>query len=186
MDKTRAWRGLYKQVASLFELPPWLLVRPEEHNPDERRLYFQPQHWLEGLLLVESGGDPYAMRYEPQLDKGRGDPDTPQVHDGFKEDDQSYGLMQVLGTNVRWIYGLGGLLDYQFCLRPLINLDVGCAVLSHFLERAEGVVPAALAMYNMGNKGADLIDGKYRNQQYVDKVASHTIEVFHDLGGSPY
>ena len=89
---TRTYRPLIDACALQVGLPPWGDLRSGE--------------WLEGLILQESGGNPKARRYEPHQDRaGRpdapSDGDQPGIDDGQLEDDASYGLMQVMGSNVR-------------------------------------------------------------------------------------
>jgi len=148
--------------------------------------------WFEALVLTESGGDPKAVRYEPHQDvPGRrdsaSDGDRPGVDDGLLEDDRSYGLTQVLGSNLRRMCGIapGVPMNFGFALLPLTNLTLGLRVLLGELEAVEGDVPRALCRYNGGETGTSLVPGPggtlvYRRQEYVDKVARNAVLVFQD------
>lgn len=155
--------------------------------------------WLEGLILAESSGDPGAMRYEPHLDRaGASDPDGPSKDDGLQEDDRSYGLMQVLGTNLRSMVGVSPAtrMDFSWALFPMANLAFGLRLLAALLNQArrdvaarvtresmlpagahfalEGPVDLALARYNGGLRGNAAADWpNLRNLSYVDRVARH-------------
>lgn len=156
--------------------------------------------WLEGLVLAESAGDPGAMRFESHLDLGGADPDAPGRDDGLGEDDRSYGLMQVMGTNLRSMVGVapGVRMDFSWALFPMANLAFGLRLLAALLNQArrdvkarapvgflftDGVhtfppldvsVDLALARYNGGLSGNAAADWpSLRNRAYVDRVAAH-------------
>lgn len=140
-------RRLIDAAAHLVSLPRWRdLSGPE---------------WLEGLILGESGGDPNATRYERHQDQ-KPDADRANVNDGMAEDDTSYGLMQVMGYNLRRLVGVpdkvegetpGGWENYPFeapvpmnfswALRPLANIAFGLRLLCEEIERAEREVVQA-------------------------------------------
>jgi len=152
-----------------------------------------PAEWLEALVLQESGGNPTAMRYEPHHDRpGRPDAatdgDQPDHDDGILEDDRSYGLMQVLGSNIRRIVGAppGTPLNFGFTLRPLMGMALGCRVLAEELSNDTTVnaVARALARYNGGPAGNPGPDGLLRNQSYVDGVARWAEKVHSDRKGT--
>jgi soluble lytic murein transglycosylase-like protein len=141
--------------------------------------------WLEALVLQESGGNPNAVRYEPALDRRRGPgvADRPGVDDGWQEDDKSYGLMQVLGSNVRRLSGLppGTPMDYTFLTDPVVGLAFGLRVLRAELDATGGDVARALARYNGGPSGErKSADGTMRCQAYVDGVRSWVARVVAD------
>jgi len=89
---TAKYRALFEAAAQVAGLPAWGSI--------------PASCWLEAIALQESSGRPDASRYEPHQDRaGRpdvtSDADTPDVDDGFTEDDRSWGLMQVMGYNLR-------------------------------------------------------------------------------------
>ena len=145
--------------------------------------------WLEGLILTESGGLARARRYEPHQDRGDRrygyDPDTPMQDDGAFEDDASYRLMQVMGYNLRKLFGdpdHGGrevtcLLDYSWAYLPMANMAAGMRVLLADLQATGGEIDRALARYNGGPTGERIVDGKLRRQVYVEKVWSNALRV---------
>lgn len=117
--------------------------------------------WLEGLTLAESSGEPGAVRYEEHLDRGGVDPDAPGRDDGLREDDRSYGLMQVLGTNLREMVGVPAFVqgqdlgsgyresvpvpvNFSWALFPMANLAFGLRFLAGLLNQARRDVAAVV------------------------------------------
>lgn len=117
---------------------------------------------LQALVYQESGGAPYATRFEPKFYKR---------HIAWRERNQlsgyvpygiptldtervwrstSIGLCQLLGETLRWHY-----LTKQPYLatfyEPSLNLDAGASFLAHCLERREGNYTQALRLYNGGS-----------------------------------
>lgn len=169
--KTRSLRPLIDACAAQVGLPPWGDLRPGE--------------WLEGLILQESGGNPAARRYEPHQDRpGRADAatdgDQADVDDGQLEDDASYGLMQVMGSNARRLCGVmpGAPMRFGFLALPITNLAFGLRILTAELQATQGSVVRALCRYNGGPTGDALVpDGRgqivFRRQEYADGVVLH-------------
>lgn len=170
--RTRTYRPLIDACALQVGLPPWGDLRPGE--------------WLEGLVLQESGGQPNARRYEPHQDRpGRADAasdgDRPDVDDGDLEDDASYGLMQVMGSNARRLCGvpLGSPMRFGFLFLPITNLAFGLRILTAELVATQGSVVRALCRYNGGPTGDALVpDARsgqliFRRQEYADGVHLH-------------
>lgn len=171
-------RAVIDAAAALVSLPSFAF-RSTTYNPGEL---------LEGLILTESAGNPRARRYEPHQDRaGRKDQaqdaDLPNQDDGDLEDDASYGLMQVMGYNIRRLCQVpdGTAMKFGWCFLPLINISLGLRVLLGELEAvrlevAANKIPSgrnvdrALARYNGGPTGDDLVGGAFRLQAYVDKV----------------
>lgn len=173
--RTEHYRALIDAVADQVGLPPWTY----------RGQSFTPGEWLEGQILTESGGDPNAMRYEPHHDTPEraareGDGDQPGRDDGLLEDDRSYGLMQVLGSNIRRLCGVppGTPMQFSFALLPLANLSLGLRVLHQELRATDNDVARALARFNGGPTG-DRLDaaGRMRRAEYVELVARHAARV---------
>lgn len=145
---------------------------------------------VEAMVLVESGGNPYAYNPEPKyryfwdVRAGRpfrkvseaelaakfppkdfralaGDPDQE-----WWAQQASWGLMQVMGAVAR---EYGCRLPFLTELtRPDLCVDIGCSHLALLLRRAGGNLHAALAMYNGGPAGN--ARPPYRNAAYVQKV----------------
>jgi hypothetical protein len=183
--RTRLYRKLIDAAAELVDLPDWTyggLPWGSIRCGGER---FTAGEWLEGLILAESGGDPNAVRYEPHQDRSdrhdhAADPDTPDHDDELLEDDTSYGLCQVLGTNIRRLTGLapGTPQHHGFALEPIESLRLGLRVLLEELKATGRDVPRALARYNGGPTG-DRIEasGEMRRQAYVERVYRHALAV---------
>jgi Transglycosylase SLT domain. len=196
----RALRELIDDVARYRELPPWAY----------RGVQFDPGTLLEAIVITESAGDPRATRYEPHQDRtGRpdqvGDQDRPLVNDGPVEDDTSYGLMQVMGYNLKLMLGAAITIDgrrfpdpskrvdFTLFFDPEVNLILATRLLCEEIvhvekEIARGnrdpvdvpteVIDRALMRYNGGPSGDDRQDdGTRRLQAYVDKVARNALMV---------
>lgn len=145
---------------------------------------WSPACWLEAQILQESAGNPLAVRYERHQDVASpADPDAPGEDNGPLEDDKSYGLMQVMGYNIRRIVGAppGTALNFGFALRPIIGLALGLRILTEELEASEGSVPRALARYNGGPHGeVEVAPGRMYCQEYVKGVAAWADRVARD------
>jgi Transglycosylase SLT domain len=155
---------------------------------------------LEGLILTESSGDPRALRYEPAHDRAgrldqRADADVPGHDDGLMEDDKSYGLMQVMGENVRRMCHLadGTAMGFEWVLDPIANLYFGTrllkaevATVQRILGRAkpdDEIVQRALARYNGGPTGDrpdSRIGGDIRLRAYVERVRVRALLAHND------
>jgi hypothetical protein len=164
---------LIDALAAHAQLPPWMLTGQT----------YPAAIWLEGQVMQESSGDPRARRYEGLLDLVP-DGDTRGVDDAIWEDDASYGLLQVLGSNLRAMVGvpLGTRMSFDFALRPAAGLVFGVRhLVDECLKPVAGDVPRALARYN-GGLGGSLEVSKngtlvLRRQDYVDAVAAWTRRV---------
>jgi hypothetical protein len=173
-------RRVVDSQARYVNLAPWNYRDADWLSPGEA---------LEGLIVTESGCNPRARRYEPHQDReGRrdapSDADTAGSDDGEMEDDASYGLCQVMGTNVRVLCGVppGTPMQFGWLFLPLINIALGLRILLGELRAVRAEVERgeidpgqdferALCRYNGGPTGDDLCGGDYRLRAYVDKVA---------------
>ncbi len=124
-----------------------------------------------GLIATESSGNPDAMRFERNYPY----PFQPKEHAqalGWTEDTErtlqsfSFGLMQIMLATAR---ECGFNLHPRLLFTPKINLAWGSYHL-HALYRRFGTWPDAVAAYNFGHPARTLISGKFKNQDYVDKV----------------
>lgn len=122
------------------------------------------------ICTQESGGDPYAQRFEPAwtyfkdveafAKKCRISVDTEKAAQAF-----SYGLMQVMGSVAReagFSQSLPRLFDVE------TNLRYGCGHLKKFMVKYQNE-QQAIASYNAGSPRL-LESGKFVNQHYVDSV----------------
>ena len=80
--------------------------------------------------------------------------------------DGEIGLMQILPATARWM-GFAGADAELF--DPAVNIRFGTKYLKFQLDRFNGSVDHAIAGYNAGTP-LTRIDGKFTNQEYVDKV----------------
>jgi len=160
---TEKYRPFIIQLALIRALPSWKTVPAPT--------------WLEALVLTESSGNPFAKRYEAHQDRqgSVGDADRPNFDDGFLEDDTSWGLMQVMGYNLRFLTGTPGgtFMDFHWALDPEVNLLLGTRLLKMELGAVAGDVSRALARYNGGPTGDD--GTPMRVQPYVDRVAKNCL-----------
>lgn len=142
------------------------------------------------LILVESGGNPYAWNPEPRyryfwnvvknkpyrpITAGEAISKFPPINfptlaaDPDQEwwaQQASWGLMQVMGAVARE-NGFKGPFLTELC-NPVVNLKIGCFILSNLLKWSKDNVDQALAAYN-GGKGGNS-KPPYRNADYAKKV----------------
>lgn len=138
---------------------PFIVRVAMEHDLDPRL--------VAGIVQVESGGDPHAMRYErgyrwtvPFV--GGGTQGTETEAQKF-----SYGLGQIMGATAREHGFKGPWLSMLF--DPPTNLQYVCKHLVWLLKRYRGDMHDAISAYNQGS--ARRTDrGDYVNQVYVNKV----------------
>lgn len=120
-----------------------------------------PWELLYAICMTESSGNEFAIRYEPNYKWLLGANISNAERLGQKT---SWGLCQVMGAVARE-YGytdqFSGLWD------PRTNLKYGVKHIKR-LKAKHGSWPPAIASYNAGTPV--LVDGKYKNQGYVDKV----------------
>lgn len=181
---TRTYRRVIGAMAELLLLPNWFVYQDDTPVP----LSIPGRVYWEAIVLTESAGKPWARRYERHQDRpSPKDGDVPGQDDGLVEDDASYGLMQVMGYNIRVLCGRsqhpedGGRMHFGFALLPLTNLVLGIRVLLAELRATGGDVPRALARYNGGPTGDRLDEnGVMRRQEYVDKVHRNALRVMRD------
>ncbi len=142
------------------------------------------KHYLDPLLvkaivLQESSGNPFVVRYEPKWKYAfecRGF--AQMIGLGCTEDTErmgqmsSWGLMQVMGTVAREL-GFRGWFS-QLC-DPTIGIKFGCKKLRKLADRYSDEHDI-VAAYNAGSaiKNAG---GMYINQRYVDEVFQKLREV---------
>lgn len=123
--------------------------------------YRLPWELVKAICQVESSMNPWAIRHEPGYRWLVGDSHEETEHMGQKT---SWGLMQVMGAVARE-YGFTGHFP-RLCV-PIVGLEYGCKHLAKFHDRYK-TWPEAIVSYNAGRPVK--IDGRYRNQEYLDKV----------------
>jgi soluble lytic murein transglycosylase-like protein len=146
---------------------PWALIleKSKEHKLDPML--------VAAIVMTESNGDPWAVRYEPDYSYLV----TPQV---FSQrllislqtevalQKFSYSYMQLMGANFRAL-GYAGHLT-QLCSTPSLALEYGCKHLSLQVVRYDGEVQKSIAAYNAGVAVIDERTKRFKNQHYVDRV----------------
>ena len=135
-----------------------------------------PGELLYAITMVESDGDPWAIRFEPfysYLTNREGLPlkATDSISDTERNQQKtSWGLMQVMGAVARE-RGFTGPYLSALC-DPMTGLNYGAAQLALLLWREKGNELDAIAAYNAGGVRREK-SGEYVNQGYVDKVLKH-------------
>lgn len=115
---------------------------------------------IKAHIKAESNWDINASRYE--------------AHKG----DASWGLMQVLLSTAKQVLGNTNLTTTQL-IQPRVNIEAGTKFIAQQLARYKGNIKDAIAAYNAGS--AKIVDGKYFNQAYVDKVYNNYL-MYKNLG----
>jgi len=143
-----------------------------------------PAELVAAIVQVESGGDPWATRYEPGFYERYVVCSVPAAVRPCSRETEgrlratSFGLMQVMGQVARE-RGFKGVYLTRLC-DPAEGLEYGCRHLAWTAVRlaGKGVTDYAslCAAYN-GGVGAVLNDGRVRNPEYPAKVLTA-------LGGS--
>lgn len=136
------------------------------------------KHGLEPELVAavsyqESGGNRYAMRYEPNWSYLY-QPDKFAKDLGISRDSElqaqkfSYGYMQTMGSVARELGFTDSLI--RLC-EPFNAYEFGCAKLAECFKRFS-IMDEAIAAYNAGTPKR-MSDGSLSNQQYVNSVKGY-------------
>lgn len=134
--------------------------------------YLDPK-LVTAIIIQESNGNPFAVRYEPQW-KYAFETRGFSLLVGCSEETErigqmtSYGLMQVMGTVAREL-GFRGWFT-QLC-DPAIGVKYGCKKLRKLADRYQDDHDI-VAAYNAGS-AIKTAGGLYYNQKYVDSVFKH-------------
>ncbi|WP_243358344.1 transglycosylase SLT domain-containing protein [Fundidesulfovibrio terrae] len=136
-----------------------------------------PSRLVEAVAGVESGGNSWAFRYEPQFFARHVASDAsvravaPCSLDSERQARAtSWGLMQVMGATARGLGFQGAFLN-ALC-DPQTGLEYGCRLLARLRDRYKALHgwPGVAAAYNAGSPRRDL-SGSFVNQPYVDRIA---------------
>ena len=151
-------------------MTPWIQKLPWDVIEEVSQEQNVPSAILAAIVQTESGGNRHAIRFEPHykyLYKTKENAQENRITEATETVMQmtSFGLTQVMGAVAREL-GLKGTI-FQL-LEPEVNLTY-CALLLKRLAKKYTQKDDLIAAYNAGSaiKG---MDGKYKNQQYVDKV----------------
>lgn len=128
-------------IISMSTLNPIILEMSQKYNIESA--------WIKAHIKAESNWDVNASRFE--------------AHKG----DASWGLMQLLLATARQVLDNPNLTTTQL-IQPRNNIEAGTKFLSQLINRF-GNMRDAIAAYNAGSPRLGK-DGKYVNQDYVDKV----------------
>jgi len=130
-----------------------------------------PPEIVRAIVAVESGGNPWAARYEPgyrwTIPKAKRPATCTQATEDVLQS-MSLGPMQVMGAVARELGHRGWLTDLCFWED---GLEYGCAHLAKLKARYfdKHGWPGVVAAYNAGSPRRDA-SGLYVNQEYPDKV----------------
>lgn len=141
---------------------------------DAAKRYQLPAPLVLAIVQAESGGDPWAIRYEPGFFQRyiAGKPVLARAPCSEQTEATmqatSWGLMQVMGATARE-RGFRGVFLSEMC-DPRIGLDWGCCHLDHLTKKhlKVGGWAAVVAAYNAGSPKKE--NGQFVNQAYVDKI----------------
>ncbi len=148
------------------------------------RLFGFDPDLVEALIIIESGGNTDAFRFEPGFYRRylKGKEAEKSLYFDLCHDDlplprriaSSYGLMQVMYPTAVDA-GYRDLPEYLFV--PLINLHWGLTILDEIRQEVEQEIPdeelrqrVMLARWNGGKRGNPRKDGSLRNMGYVIMV----------------
>lgn len=155
----------------------WIANLPLNIITDVARDHDIPWTLLAAIVQTESGGNPMAARFESHY-KYTVTPAVFAKENGISEITElvlqktSIGLTQVMGGVARELGHRTSLLELT---DPELGLKYGCLQLRRIAKRWNKQ-PDMIAAYNAGSPIMG-IDGKYKNQGYVDKV----LGLFHTL-----
>jgi hypothetical protein len=126
---------------------------------------------LSALVEVESGGDPWAARYEPDykwtaLEVERPLQCTMDTEEAFQK--TSWGLTQIMGAVAREC-GFRGWLSQL--TDPETNIRWACIHLCRLGERMHWNEADLVSSWNQGSQRRTP-DGEYKNQHYVNCVVA--------------
>ena len=151
-------------------MTPWIQKLPWDVIEEVSQEQNVPAAILAAIVQTESGANRHGIRFESQykyLFKTKENAQENRITEATETVMQmtSFGLTQVMGAVAREL-GLKGTI-FQL-LEPEVNLTY-CALLLKRLAKKYTQKDDLIAAYNAGSaiKG---MDGKYKNQQYVDKV----------------
>ena len=160
-------------------IPPWFLALPLNLITFQSGIQGVDIFLVASIIQVESAGNECATRFEPKYNyiykaKTYAEMNRITVMTEIGQQKTSWGLMQIMGGVSRELAYEGPLV--KLC-DPETNLKYGIMKLRKFMEKYSETEDA-IASYNAGSpiKGTD---GKYRNQDYVDKVLLHYEQVRH-------
>ena len=157
-------------------VPEWAVNLPWEIIREKASLMGIDPLLVASIVMVESTGNPYAIRYEPAFYRRYVDPNETyalshanNIGSSLETEKTaqatSWGLMQIMGLTAREL----GFKDWhpKLC-EPSVGIEYGSKLLKQKYNRY-GSWEDAVSAYNAGS--VRMTKGKlYENQRYVDKV----------------
>ena len=155
----------------------WIQKLPWVEIEDVAQDQNVPANIIAAIVQTESSGNPQSVRFEPHykyLFKTRENAQDNRITEATETVMQmtSFGLTQIMGAVAREL-GLKGSI-FQL-LEPKTNLTY-CALLLKRLAKKYSQKDDLIAAYNAGSAVKGL-DGRFKNQQYVDKVNGYLSEI---------
>lgn len=160
----------------------WVFDLPWDDISDVASEENVPTALLAAIVFCESGGNPYACRFEKDY-KWILDTKKYALENNITETTEmmlqmtSWGLCQVMGAVGRE-YGLKG--SILKLLEPRVNLQIACKLIKKLTARYQER-DDIIASYNAGSP-VKTLEGKYKNQAYVEKVNA-AISIINDIRG---
>jgi soluble lytic murein transglycosylase-like protein len=159
-----------KRVPNWAKSYPWIVVSKYAKK------YHVDTNLLIALMGVESGGRAWVSRFEPHIKKYYSPNKFAQYNNQTLSTEKiqqasSFGYMQILGRTAR-LLGFQEPLGNLF--NPDVNIEYACKLIKDIRLRyrhEEDIIAA----YNAG--AARIDNGRYVNQEYVDKVNSRLEEL---------
>jgi len=133
---------------------------------------------LASMVWQESGGNPFAIRYEPAFyrryikDKDRESlsghvpSQIPTIETEKIMRSCSFGLMQLMGETLRW-YTKTKTPYLTTYLDPTLNLDAGASFLAYLLKKSNQDYTEALRLYNGSASYPPLIFDHVKKKTYL-------------------
>ena len=134
-----------------------------------------PPELVRAIVQIESGGNPWACRYEPGFYAKYVAPHPAQGKGTCSDQTESrlracsFGLMQIMGATARET-GVDGVFLTELC-DPAVGLDYGCRYLAKLarLHQDRHGWAGVVAAYNAGSP-RKVADGRFVNERYVNKI----------------
>jgi len=142
-----------------------------------------PENVIAAIALTESAGDRYACRFEKdykwvfEVKKSASQARITETTEMMLQM-SSFGYMQLMGAVARE-FGLNG--SILQLLEPALNFKYACLLLKRLAKKYKDKADI-FAAYNAGS-AIKTIQGKYKNQEYVDKVLDNLAAIEAVRGG---
>jgi soluble lytic murein transglycosylase-like protein len=141
----------------------------------ETALRYEVDHKvIDAIITQESHWDAFAIRYEekyPYLLNPLHYAELLSISLSTETELQkmSWGLGQVMGAMAREL-GFNG--PMGLLLHERVNIDIVCRLIQK-INKVVKTPEEVFATYNGGHGALDKVDGKFRNQAYVDSAMEH-------------